>query len=351
MGRKRSSPVTTNPQATIGPATTTIARRPVSVRRTSHVDMVISSEGIAGPLQLLGRARDLYTDGTGTGTVISEAQVEAGLDGERRLRTLQTSPQIPGTDLLKGLLVGPGFRSALSQAAGPEATARSPLYLLLDDLPVAALISGYAALYRSGPGGVGSDLAAPGPDRTRMLRADICSGWRSDGTMMVALRSGRSLPVSVGPQAPRMEDPDDPLGWHHLEEMRDGSMRRQRLIDVAGDNPLVVQAMFRDSHKAVDGLETVLHEYSVEATVNAENMRVESCQAAPHSLPWPECPEAAGSALRLIGEDVQNLREFVRANLSGVGTCTHLNDLLRSMADVAVLARWLPATGRQAPLP
>ena len=347
--------MTTNPPATIGPATTTIAWRPISVRRTSHVDMVLSSDAIGGPLQLLGGARDLYTDATGAGTVISEAQVDAGLDGERRLRTLRTSPQIPGTDSLKGLVVGPGFRSALSEAAGREATTRSPLYLLLDDLPVAALISGYAALYRSGPGGSGSGLVSlgdrSGPDRTRMLRADICSGWRSDGTMMVALRSGQSMPVSVGPKAPRMEDPDDPLGWHHLEGMRDGSMRRQRLIDVAGDNPLIVHAMFRDSHKAVDGLETVLHEYSVEATVNPEDMRVESCKAAPHSLPWPECPEAAGSALRLIGEEVQNLRDFVRANLSGIGTCTHLNDLLRSMADVTVLARSLPGTKRDAPLP
>ncbi len=347
--------MSTNPPATIGPATTTIARRPISVRRTSHVDMVLNSDGIAGPLQLLGWARDLYTDGTGIGTVIGEAQVDARLDGERRLRTLRTAPQIPGTEVLKGLVVGPGFRSALSQAAGREAAARSPLYLLLDDLPVAALISGYAALYRSAPGGSGPGLASlgegSGPDRTRMLRADICSGWRSDGTMMVALRSGQSMPVSVGPKAPRMEDQGDPLGWHHLGEMRDGSMRRQRLIDVAGDDPLIVHAMFRDSHKAVDGLETVLHEYSVEAIVNPENMRVESCKAAPHSLPWPECPEAAGSALRLIGEEVHNLREFVRANLSGVGTCTHLNDLLRSLADVTVLARSLPGTYREAPLP
>jgi hypothetical protein len=317
--------------------------------------MVLSSDAFGGPLQLLGRARDLYTDGTGTGTVTSEAEVDAGLDGERRLLTLRTSPQIPETDLLKGLVVGPGFRAALSQAAGREAIARSPLYLLLDDLPVAALISGYAALYRNGPGESGSGLVSlgegSGPDRTRLLRADICSGWRSDGTMMVALRSGRSMPVSVGPKAPRMEDPDDPLGWHELEDMRDGSMRRQRLIDLTGDKTLTVHAMFRDTHKAVDGLETVLHEYSVEATVNPENMRVESCQAAPHSLPWPECPEAAGSAPRLIGEEVRNLREFVRANLSGVGTCTHLNDLLRSMADVAVLVRMLPGPEREAPLP
>ena len=345
--------MTTDPDTTIGPATTTIARRPISIRRTSHIDMMLSSDGLAGPLQLLGRARDLYTGGTGEGTVIGDAEVDARLDGERRLRTLQTEPRIPGTELLNGLVVGPGFRSALSQVAAPEAAARSPLYLLLDDLPVAALISGYAALYRSGPGGSGDARVSlgegSGVDRTRMIRADICSGWRSDGTMMVALRSGRNMPVSVGPKAPRLEAPDDPLGWHDIGAMTAGSMRRQRLIDVTGSHPLVVHAMFRDSHKAIDGLETVLHEYSVEALVNRESMRVESCQAAPHSLPWPECPEAAGSALRLVGEEVHNLREFVRVNLSGVGTCTHLNDLLRSLADVTVLARLLPDTQGESP--
>jgi Protein of unknown function (DUF2889) len=347
--------VTTNPQATVGPATTTIGRGPISVRRTSHIDMVLSSDAFAGPLQLLGRARDLYTDAAGAGTVISEADVDAGLDGERRLRTLRTSPQIAATEMLSGLVVGPGFRSALSRAVGREAAARSPLYLLLDDLPVAALISGYAALYRSGPPGPRSGGVLlgerPGDDRTRTLQGDICAGWRNDGTMMVALRSGRGMPVSVGPVAPPLEDPHDPLGWHDIEDMRSGSMRRRRLIDVTGVNPLVVRAMFRDSHKAIDGVETVLHEYSVEASVNAETMRFESCRAAPHSLPWPECPEAAGSAARLIGEPVQNLREFVRANLTGIATCTHLNDLLRSMADVSVLARLLPGAEPEPPLP
>ena len=61
-------------------------------------------------------------------------------------------------------------------------------------------------------------------------------------------------------------------------------------------------------------------------------------EATPRALPWPECPQAAASASRLVGQPVGELRDFVRQDLSGTTTCTHLNDLLRSLADVATLA-------------
>ncbi len=328
-----------------GPATTTVARSPRSVRRTSHVDVVFTEMSMGGPLRLRGGARDLYTDAAGVGAVLDEAEVEAPLDADRRLRSLQTTPSMASARELEGLVVGPGFRSALARAAGQGSTARSPLYLLLDDLPVVALISGYAMLYRSGRSGYGQSGdhpgGAPGANQPGLLKGDVCAGWRSDGTMMVALRSGQGMPVSVGPPAPLLLDPDDPLGWHHIQEMAVPSMRRRRLIDVTWGDPLVVQAMFRDSHRAEDGLETVLHEYSVEASVDPETMQVLDCQATPRSLPWMECPQAAGSAGRLAGQRVEGLRSFVRENLTGTTTCTHLNDLLRSLTDVAALSQIL----------
>jgi hypothetical protein len=58
-------------------------------------------------------------------------------------------------------------------------------------------------------------------------------------------------------------------------------------------------------------------------------------------LPWPECPGAAASAGELVGRTVPDVRAYVRANLRGISTCTHLNDLLCSLADVAPLIRAL----------
>ena len=44
---------------------------------------------------------------------------------------------------------------------------------------------------------------------------------------------------------------------------------------------------------------------------------------------------------RIVGEPVGSLRRKVHAELTGTTTCTHLNDVLRSLAGVAALARSL----------
>jgi hypothetical protein len=326
------------PAALAEPTTATLPRLGTSVRRTSHIDMMFG-DGPAGPaLRLHGWARDLYTDAGGHGIVLADAEVDAGLDTERRLRSLTTQPEVPGAVDLLGLVVGSGFRSALQRSVGCDGTARPPLYLLLDDLPVAALISGYAFLFDSSRADSGGREERADDNGARMVKADICSGWRSDGTMMVALRSGHGMPAPVGPAAPSLVNPDDPLGWHPIDDLPPASMRRRRLVDVTWGDPLAVHAMFRDTHKGADGVETVLHEYTVEATVDTSTRRVLQCEATPRALPWPECPQAAASASRLEGQPVGELRDFVRQDLSGTTTCTHLNDLLRSLADVATLA-------------
>ena len=62
-----------------------------------------------------------------------------------------------------------------------------------------------------------------------------------------------------------------------------------------------------------------------------------SCAATYGALPWPECPGATASAGRLAGTPVAGLRRRVRQEFLGVGTCTHLNDTLRALADVGSL--------------
>jgi hypothetical protein len=181
------------------------------------------------------------------------------------------------------------------------------------------------------------------PDRgeASMLKADICSGWRRDGTMMVHLRAGGRFPAPVGPPAPPLTGPGDGLAWHRVDDLAPGGMRRRRLVDVTWGEPLRVHAMFRDSHRGTDDIETVLHEYTVDAEVDPNAMVVLNCEATPRTLPWAECPAAGASAGRLRGQPVDGLRDFVRRELSGTTTCTHLNDLLRSLADVGSLAATL----------
>ncbi|SHN17833.1 DUF2889 domain-containing protein [Cryptosporangium aurantiacum] len=95
--------------------------------------------------------------------------------------------------------------------------------------------------------------------------------------------------------------------------------------------------MFRDTYADPDGLETVLHEYELSATLDAATLTVQQIEAVPRVLPAPECPWAAASASRLVGVPVIELRQRVGRELRGTATCTHLNDLLRSLAGIPAL--------------
>ena len=81
-----------------------------------------------------------------------------------------------------------------------------------------------------------------------------------------------------------------------------------------------------------------MHEYAVVATVDATTRTVLTISATAHVLPWQECPQALASAVRLVGEPVTDLRRVVRREFTGTSTCTHLNDVLRLLADVDYLA-------------
>jgi hypothetical protein len=284
-------------------------------------------------VDLRGAARDLRTD-AGATTVLADATIGAvlgpGGGPERELRALDLTPDVPALRALVGHSVGRGFRSLIAAAAPEQVAAQTPLHLLVDDLPVAALISGYADLYTN------QLSSAPGA----FPPADVCAGWAGEGTMMRLIATSGVMPVPVGPPAPALE-PDDPLAWHDVPVLAGGAMRRRRLVDVTAGEVLTVRAMFRDSYLTADGVEQVLHEYALEAAVEPAGGTVTRCVATPRALPWPECPLAAASAGELVGHPVAEIREFVRRNMRGTRTCTHLNDLLRSVTDVVPLARAL----------
>jgi hypothetical protein len=47
-------------------------------------------------------------------------------------------------------------------------------------------------------------------------------------------------------------------------------------------------------------------------------------------------------AARMVGQNVGEFRQAVLDTLAGTLGCTHLNDVLRALADVPTLARLLP---------
>jgi hypothetical protein len=106
--------------------------------------------------------------------------------------------------------------------------------------------------------------------------------------------------------------------------------------------------MFRDSYVTEAGLETIVHEYTFTATVDARTRVVLASEAVARALPFQQCPEAAASAGRLPGTTLDDLRERVRADFVGATTCTHLNDMLRALEDVGALAGCIGAIDAEA---
>ena len=326
------------------PTTGTPARRPGSIRRTSTVD-ALRPDGLRRGLLLRGLGRDLATDGGGAGRVLGQASMEVDLayDGGAVVKRITTTPTVAGVASLVGLVATTGFRAVIDESTG--ARRGELVYLLLDEIPVSTLVSGYSVLHATSRGDLEqhavSDLRPPGPP---IHGPDMCAGFQVGGAIMTSQAQGRTALVT-GPDATPVLDPSDPAGWHDLPgPLPAEAMRRWRRHDLWRDGTLLrLETFFRDSHMAPDGVETIIHEYTVAASVDPASMRVVECEATPRVLPFVECPQAATSARRLAGMAVMGLRPQVRAELLGPTTCTHLNDTLREIEDVVALAPLLPA--------
>jgi hypothetical protein len=328
-------------QGAADPTEGTPARRPGSIRRTSTIDSA-RPEGMAGPVRQVGRARDLVTADDGSGTVVAEAEMHLVVDfaAGMLVRRITMDPPTDGLDAFLDARAGGGFRKILDLQT-PVARGSLP-YLLLDDVPGATLVSGYAMTMAAEQGDADlSEYRARLREAPLLQQADICAGWQSGGTLLANLSDG-GPPATLGPVARSVLEHDDPDAWHPLDPLLPATMRRARRIDVWRDDDLIrVDVFFRDSMMGRTGVETAVHEYAVDVVVDAATMTVVSCVASPRVLPWRECPEAIGSAGRLVGRSVRALRPELRTELVGTSTCTHLNDVLRGLEDVDWLSQTL----------
>jgi hypothetical protein len=292
------------------PRTALLPRRPGSIRRTVTIDTVRPGE-ILGDAVQIAVGRDLRTHLDGSATVVRDARVrtEFAYSDHYRLISIETDPIRDELRSLVGTSVSTGFRAAMLAAVPAEQQGATLLHALLDDLPGAALVSGYA-IGHAGKYPVRKE-GAP------VLQIEgLCAGFQRDGTILAHMTAEGTAPVVTGPPAPTLLDPDDPVAWHALREMGAHDMRRWRRLDVTpGATPTAPVAVEVDP---------------VERTITRS-------AATAHSLPWVECIEAEASGDRLAGLALEGLRPLVREDFVGVSTCTHLNDTLRSVEDVRAL--------------
>ena len=301
-----------------------------------HVDVGVRSAWGA-PLPMRGKARDLHTpDGEELPSVLDEAAVEAEFDSDRRLVALASDPPATWTGAILGARAGGGFRRSLDEVV-PPAEGHSLLRQVLDDMPAAALISGYGFMRLARRQGLAPESLTPPDILDRMV--DLCSGWRAGGRAMASVSAGTGVPLQDCPPAPPRLSAD-PWAFHDTGDLPADAMRRRRCLEVAPgpDGTQSVWAMFRDTVGEPGGGEAVLHEYTV--TAQLVDGVVAAIEAEPRVLPFPECPGAAAEVGAVVGAPVADLPAVVPERIVGVACCTHLNDLLRALGGLAgLLAR------------
>jgi len=302
-------------------------RRPGSVRRTTSIDQ--RRGGPAGEQEILACGRDLLIRADGTTEVVDAVTLSATVDAMGTIVTIETQPHVPELAELVGGHMSKGMRGRLDELLPAHREGGTVLLQLLDDFPMAALISMYGSS-REQPA-----FALPPEAGARLT--DLCAGWAGGATMLDALARTGIFPIPIGPPAPDLQPSDDPLAWHDLPPLAPRSVRRRRRLDLSPGDPLELDVHFRDSHLGADGVEDVLHEYTLTATLDP-TLTVLAAAASARVLPWPECPGAVDSAGRVVGQPVSALRSLVASDFTGTSTCTHLNDVLRSLVGATALA-------------
>lgn len=316
-------------------------RRPGSIRRTTSIDSDWP-DGFGQPWVMTGRARDLLTGFDGEPVELGRGGFRILASPLREILEIAVDPDHPRVPELVGVRAGGASRHALTEILGD--LRGTPTFQLLDDFAGASLVAGW----------IWSRWTPDWHERMRASRAqsmagnkgrmvNICTGFTEGASSLAADGSVDHADQSATEVGP-LVNPLDPIGWHEMPEQAGRPMaRRARRIDIwRAEGLLKVDAGFQDSGPNPQGTRTAIHEYRVYAEIDEASETLVSLQALPLILPFRECPGASMKAARMVGEPVGQLRQAVLDRLAGTLGCTHLNDVLRALADVPRLARMLP---------
>lgn len=321
-------------------------RRPGSLRRTSTIHATWPEGSHNTHNLLFGRARDLFTPADGSEPlVLAQDDLHVRLWPYRVIEAIDTVPPRPILQQMVGAQTTGKLRRAIAALVPAERAAASPLYLLLDEITGISHLAGMGWL-------LWVDNAPSKPAKSKSSTSNqegsqrdmqgVCIGFRAGTTARIFLtskESGAFCPV------PPLLNPDDPLGWHETELMPLNNTLRARRLDIwLSDNRIEIDAMFQDSATAPDGGRLAMHEYGLKATADRATHKLLTVTADPRILPYRECIDAPKNLQRLIGAPLGELRELVLTELKREAGCTHLNDALRALAEVPVLAQRLEMT-------
>jgi Protein of unknown function (DUF2889) len=319
-------------------------RRPDSLRRTSSIQS-LWPDGIGGPHIMPGRARDLFTGRDGAPVVLAEDEIRATMTPDRRIAAMEGSRDTAMLAQCSGMRPGGELRKFLSVHLPDEISRATLLYRLLDEMGGGAFMA-VSAWHSWLPGGEVDYAAEQGLESAtnRPVEGVCLSFQRGSVAMTDEGRTNEALadhPFGRFPQSP-----DDPQTWHPFVASSGPNHLRVRRTDVwLEDDMLHVDAWFQDSTALPDRSDArmIFHEYGIMATIDPESFVLRKISVTPRVLPYSSCFAAPETAARMIGEKVTNFASQVPIMLRGTLGCTHLNEMLRSLHDVPVIAMMLSA--------
>lgn len=306
---------------------------------------MIWPEGRGGPMHLSGRSRDIRTlSATEAPVLLDVAGVEARLSSDRNLVSLDLDGAPGRFADWTGMAVTGKFRAALRERY-PMDSRQSGEYLLLDDIPGAAFISNWAWHCWEPDETAARWLATA--DRTSRKMEGVCIGLARGSPAL----NPHGMPDVSRQSSAYVEDlvnPLDPAAIHALPQWGAvPAVRRARWIDVWRDaDDIVAESGYQDSAATPDDRphrrRRAVHEYRLQARIAPDGI-LRDIRVTPLVLPYSSCPAAAAKARALIGSPIAALRETVPATLAKEAGCTHLNDVLRALAAVPLLASRIDA--------
>jgi len=291
---------------------------------------------------MTGRARDLLTPADGQKPrELAVGGFRIMASARREIMSIETSPGDPRAKELIGVRAGGASRRALAETLGD--IEGSPLFQLLDDFAGASLVAGWiwSRWIEDWFSRTNRSAASSTAGRNGVMD-NICTGFAAGASSFLPDGSPDNINQSNAEVGP-LENPDDAVGWHIMPHQSGPQKRRARRIDLWREGGLIkVDAGFQDAGSTPNGGRTAVHEYQVYAEIDEASMTLSALQALPLILPYRECPGASVKASRLVGQPVAGLRQSVLDELAGTNGCTHLNDVLRGLADVPLLSKLLP---------
>lgn len=317
-------------------------RRAGSIRRTSSLDVTWPSGGVE-LRRFEGRSRDVIKGADGEDQVRAEARLTADLDFDRKIIAISADPAPPQLQQLIGQKGGGHLRVFMRDLLPDLIAQAHPLYLLLDDISGTSLVSNW------GWSQWGEDWLAKmqgvtgAVNMAEMLaeRTNVCWGFQPGFS---SHDPDTRISDHTAADGKELRNPADPEGWHAFPVSEGVAFRRARRIDVwREDGAIRVEASFQDSAPRLDGGRAALHEYILHVALDPVTRVIASLDAEPRVLPFRECPGAIANAKALVGTPMDAIREAVLGTLRGPAGCTHLNDALRSLADVPQLVAALDA--------